>query len=67
MTVCFISVVRPLKLFPRATFAVGYGATQNKLFGVIRVSGPSRVRGRSGRGVVDASLVIHFTIMSGTS
>lgn len=27
-----------LKLFPRATFAIGYGARRNQLFGVIRVS-----------------------------
>jgi hypothetical protein len=27
-----------LKLFPRATFAVGHGARRDQLFGVIRVS-----------------------------
>jgi hypothetical protein len=40
LTLVAVSVAEywALKLFPRATFAVGYGARRNQLFGVIRVS-----------------------------
>jgi hypothetical protein len=40
LTLVAVSVAEywTLRLFPRATFAVGYGARRNQLFGVIRVS-----------------------------